>query len=52
MIETKMVKYFLKNTPQSEIVADFKDIANGSYTVAMLRKDIIDTWNVKESIDG
>ena len=31
---------------------DFKDIANGSYTVTMLRKDIIDTWNVKESIDG
>ena len=47
MITREMVKYFLKNTSESEIINDFKDLANGKYSTIMLRKDISQTWNIK-----
>ena len=51
MITRDMVKYFLKNTSDSEIINDFKDLANGKYSAIMLRKDIIQTWNTRDSIE-
>lgn len=47
MITREMVKYFLQNTSESEIINDYKDLANGKYSTIMLRKDISQTWNIK-----
>ena len=51
MVTREMVVFFLNNTPKSEVISDYKDIANGKYTIIQLRRDIIETWQKRGEIN-
>ena len=46
-ITFEMVKYWLGEFNNKEIITDFKDLANRDYAISLLRKDIIQTWKNK-----
>ena len=48
MITTEMVKFWISECNTSEIIQDYKDIANGKYSAIRLKKDIRQTWNNKK----
>jgi|TARA_Y100000310_G_scaffold200803_1_gene200874 hypothetical protein len=48
-ITNEMVEYWLGiDWNLSEIVEDYRDIANGEYDSKMLSRDIVSTWEEKE----
>ena len=47
MITSEMVKYWLGEDDATEIIKDYKDIANGKYEPLRLKRDILETWKVK-----
>ena len=50
MITSEMVKYWLGEDGNAEIVKDYKDIANGKYDPDRLKKDILETWRTKNGV--
>ena len=42
-----MVVFFIEDAKRGQIIADYKDLANGDYTIQQLKKDILDTWRIK-----
>ena len=47
-ITHEMVKYWFSQNSKPELITDFKDIVNGKYSITMLRRDILLTWEKKE----
>ena len=47
-IKHEMVKYWFSQNSKPELITDFKDIVNGKYSITMLRRDILLTWEKKE----
>ena len=47
MVTRKMVDYWVGEQPRSQTIADYKDLANGDYSIEQLKSDIIDTWRLK-----
>ncbi len=46
-IKHEMVKYWFSQNSKPELITDFKDIVNGKYSITMLRRDILLTWEKK-----
>lgn len=44
MVTKEMVKYWLGEDGTTEILKDYKDIANGKYEPSQLKRDIMETW--------
>tara|TARA_Y100001963_G_scaffold46535_1_gene65566 strand:- start:613 stop:804 length:192 start_codon:yes stop_codon:yes gene_type:complete len=47
-IKHEMVKYWFSQNSKPELITDFKDIVNGKYSITMLRRDILLTWEKKD----
>ena len=47
-VTVEMIEYWLGNCERSEILKDYKDIANGEYTPKDLKDDILSTWGMKK----
>ena len=47
-IKHEMVKYWFSQNSKTELIIDFKDIVNGKYSITMLRRDILLTWEKKD----
>jgi len=47
MVTKEMVKYWLGKDGTTEVVEDYKDIANGKYEPNRLKQDILETWKFK-----
>ena len=44
-VTKKMVDYWIGEQSRKLTIKDYTDLANGDYSVKMLKEDIITTWN-------